>query len=201
MENESRSATSRTNVGRARRHDPDRRARLARAAASVLQRDGVLGLSHRAVAQEADVPLGSTTYHFKDLEGLLGAALEWITDEELRILDDWQAAWDLGTQMEDALVRLALFYTNDRRDQSILEYEVHILAYRRAQLTTMGTRWERALLDLLRPYLTRLDAQLVVAILDGIMLHGLALDHPLEEGWAREALRRVLPVGGVSAAR
>jgi TetR/AcrR family transcriptional regulator, regulator of biofilm formation and stress response len=178
---------------RMRRHDPDRRARLARAAAIVIQRDGVLGLSHRAVAEEADVPLGSTTYHFRGLDALLGAALEWISGEELRILEEWHSAWNLETNLEDALVSLALFYTNDRRAESILEYEVHILAYRRAALTALGTRWERALLDVLTAYVTPLDAQLVVAILDGIMLHGLALDEPLAEEWAREALRRVLP--------
>ena len=36
---------------------------------------GIAGLSHRSVAAEADVPLGSTTYHFKTLDELMVAAL------------------------------------------------------------------------------------------------------------------------------
>ncbi len=41
----------------------------------MIGRDGIAGLSHRGVAAEADVPLGSLTYHFATLEELLVAAL------------------------------------------------------------------------------------------------------------------------------
>ncbi|MGW1284542.1 TetR/AcrR family transcriptional regulator, partial [Streptomyces sp. NPDC002586] len=51
-----------------RRHDPERRQRIIDAAIRVVGRDGIAGLSHRSVAAEADVPLGSTTYHFATLE-------------------------------------------------------------------------------------------------------------------------------------
>ena len=128
---------------RARRHDPQRRERMIRAAVDILNRDGVLGLSHRAVALEADVPLGSTTYHFRDLEALLTAALAWLTDEEIRILEEWRASWDLANDLEDALVALALLYVNVRREESILEYEVHVLAYRRPSMQSLSVRWER----------------------------------------------------------
>lgn len=178
---------------RRRRYDPDRRARLTRAAVEVLERDGVLGLSHRAVALQADVPLGSTSYHFKDLDDLLGAALELISDEELRILAEWRQAWDLAHDLEDALVALALIYTNDRREQSILEYEVHVLAYRRPKLRPLSDLWERAFMDILEECVTVDVAERVVAMFDGIMLHGIGIDGPLPDEWARSALRPLLP--------
>lgn len=58
-----------------RRYDPDRRQRIIDAAIRVVAGRGIAGLSHRAVAAEADVPLGSTTYHFASLDDLLIAAL------------------------------------------------------------------------------------------------------------------------------
>ncbi|MYR60896.1 TetR family transcriptional regulator, partial [Streptomyces sp. SID625] len=59
----------------ARRHDPGRRQRIIDAAIRVVGAKGIAGLSHRTVAAEADVPLGSTTYHFATLDDLLVAAL------------------------------------------------------------------------------------------------------------------------------
>ncbi|MEV6184378.1 TetR family transcriptional regulator, partial [Streptomyces sp. NPDC052015] len=58
-----------------RRYDPDRRQRIIDAAIRVVGDKGIAGLSHRSVAAEADVPLGSTTYHFKTLDDLMVAAL------------------------------------------------------------------------------------------------------------------------------
>ncbi|HEV7184160.1 MAG: TetR/AcrR family transcriptional regulator [Actinomycetales bacterium] len=172
--------------------DPDRRHRIADAAVTVIERDGVLALSHRSVAAEAGVPLGSTTYYFEDLDALLVAALERISDHELRVLDEWAATWDLTTQLEDALVSLVLGYTNTQRDRSILEYEVHMLAYRRASLRPLGDRWETAFAELLRPALAPEDVPIVIASFDAIMLHGLGLAKPLSDEWARDYLRRIL---------
>src|SRR6185437_7796871 len=64
----------------ARRYDPDRRQRIIDAAAAVVRERGIAGLSHRTVAAEADVPLGSTTYHFATLDDLLVAALRQVNE-------------------------------------------------------------------------------------------------------------------------
>lgn len=53
----------------------ERRAAIVAAAGRVLIRDGVAALTHRAVAVEAGVPLGSTTYYFADRPELVRAAV------------------------------------------------------------------------------------------------------------------------------
>jgi DNA-binding transcriptional regulator YbjK len=53
-----------------------RRGVIVAAAREVLIRDGLTGLSHRAVAAEAGVPLGSTTYYFSGRDDLARAALD-----------------------------------------------------------------------------------------------------------------------------
>ena len=52
-----------------------RRSELLAATLTVIERDGVAGVSHRAVAAVADVSVASITYHFPTLDDLLVAAL------------------------------------------------------------------------------------------------------------------------------
>jgi TetR/AcrR family transcriptional regulator, regulator of biofilm formation and stress response len=48
-------------------NDPERQQRIAEAAIQVVADRGVEGLTHRAVAAGAEVPLGSTTYYRRGL--------------------------------------------------------------------------------------------------------------------------------------
>ncbi|WP_439133270.1 TetR/AcrR family transcriptional regulator [Pseudomaricurvus sp.] len=48
-----------------------RRKAILEAALRVIERDGVRGVKHRAVAAEAEVPLAATTYYFDDIHSLL----------------------------------------------------------------------------------------------------------------------------------
>lgn len=54
----------------------ERRAQIVDAAAAYALRHGVAALAHRAVAAEAGVPLGSTTYYFATLGELRAAAVD-----------------------------------------------------------------------------------------------------------------------------
>ena len=57
-----------------RRYDPGRRDRIINACLDVIAETGVAGTSHRKVAEAADVPLGSMTYHFSGMNELLHEA-------------------------------------------------------------------------------------------------------------------------------
>lgn len=53
------------------------RARINRATLQIIKRDGMRGVRHRAVAKEAEVPLGATTYHFNNIEDLIVSAFSY----------------------------------------------------------------------------------------------------------------------------
>ena len=57
-----------------RRYDPQRRDRIIDACLDVVAEVGVAGASHRKIAEAADVPLGSMTYHFSGMQELLHEA-------------------------------------------------------------------------------------------------------------------------------
>ena len=61
-------------MGRPRRFDPERRTRIITAALELIAAEGVAGISHRKIAAHADVPLGSMTYHFANMDELLREA-------------------------------------------------------------------------------------------------------------------------------
>ena len=53
------------------------RARINRATLEIIKRHGMRGVRHRAVAKEAGVPLGATTYHFRNIEDLIVTAFSY----------------------------------------------------------------------------------------------------------------------------
>lgn len=66
---------------------PDRQEQILGAAIAILGRDGISGVSVRSVAREAGVAHGLVAYYFKDMHGLIEAALKRVEREDLAILD------------------------------------------------------------------------------------------------------------------
>ncbi|WP_063886360.1 TetR/AcrR family transcriptional regulator [Streptomyces sp. NRRL S-31] len=67
--------------------DPRRRERILAAALELIAEEGVVGVSHRKVATRADVPLGSTTYHFTGMDDLLRQAFTRFADHIVAVFE------------------------------------------------------------------------------------------------------------------
>jgi AcrR family transcriptional regulator len=65
----------------------DRQARILEAAIALLAREGISGVSMRAVAREAGVALGLVNYHFADKTRLIKAALHRVEEQDLAIVE------------------------------------------------------------------------------------------------------------------
>lgn len=76
----------------------DRPRRILEAAIDLLAREGISGVSMRAVAREAQVSLGLVSYHFEDKVSLIRAALRWIEEQDLTLV-----APDPGLSPEERL--------------------------------------------------------------------------------------------------
>ncbi|MFD9358760.1 TetR/AcrR family transcriptional regulator [Streptomyces sp. NPDC060031] len=174
----------------ARRFDPDRRQRIIDAAIRVVGAKGIAGLSHRSVAAEADVPLGSTTYHFKTLDDLLVAALRQANEAFAPAL-----AVREGGDLAAALARLLGELLSADRGRVELEYELYLAALRRPALRPVAAEWGEAVAAALAPRTDPVTARALVAVMDGISLQVLLTDAEYDESYAREILRRVLGPG------
>lgn len=170
-----------------------RRAALLDATVRVIGRGGIAAADHRAVAAEAGVPLGSTTYYFDSKEDMVAQALAHVAEaesERLRVLAERgfleRGAGSLAARLADALLDL---WTGDRV-VLMAQFELYIESGRRADLRESAAAWDRAYRDLLERALEGLGApdprrraRLLCAGLDG-----LALDH-VATGSSRAELR------------
>ncbi|MFD0153657.1 TetR/AcrR family transcriptional regulator [Streptomyces sp. NPDC055721] len=182
-------------MARARRHDPERRERIVDAALRVVGRSGIAGLSHRTVAAEADVPLGSTTYHFASLDELLVAALRKANEGFGRQLRESPALTGPGTPVATALARLLGEWLGGERTGVELEYELYLAALRRPALRPVAAEWTEEVVAALAARTDPATARALVALMDGICLQVLLTDGTYDEEYACEMLARVLEPG------
>ncbi|MEV0980354.1 TetR family transcriptional regulator [Streptomyces sp. NPDC049915] len=179
----------------ARRYDPERRQRIIDAALRVVADKGLAGLSHRSVAAEADVPLGSTTYHFAGLDELMVAALRQSTEGFGRLLAARGGLTDARTDLAGELAALLGTWLAGERSGVELEYELYLAALRRPALRPVAAEWVGSLVELLARRADEVTARALVALMDGICLQVLLTDAVYDERYAREILARVIPGG------
>jgi DNA-binding transcriptional regulator YbjK len=176
----------------ARRYDPERRGRIIDAAIRVVGERGIAGLSHRAVAAEADVPLGSTTYHFTNLDELLVAALRRCNEEFAREIAGRSALADPEADLADELARLTEEMLTRDRARAELEYELYLAALRRAAVRPIAEEW----VDLMTAALARrtdpATARALAAFVDGLALQTLLTGGDFDREHARAMFARLI---------
>ncbi|MER5940781.1 TetR family transcriptional regulator [Streptomyces sp. NPDC001928] len=177
----------------ARRYDPERRQRIIDAAIRVVGQKGIAGLSHRTVAAEADVPLGSTTYHFKTLDDLLVAALRQANEGFAKVIASRGGLQDPETDLAAELADWMGEWLAGDRTGVELEYELYLAALRRPALRPVAAEWASDLAERLSHRTDPVTARALVALMDGICLQVLLTEAPYDEAYARDVLRRVIP--------
>ncbi|MEA2180145.1 MAG: hypothetical protein QOG77_3442 [Solirubrobacteraceae bacterium] len=154
------------------RHGEGRDA-LLRATVHVVAREGLRGLTYRAVAEEAGVANTLVAHHFGSRDALLQAALEWAAEQSIGI-----SLLEPGTgRLEDFAAGLAELIAADAGMQAF-QYELALEARRRPELAPAVERMYAGYIEATRRELMRLGldepsedlARSVFALLDGIAL-------------------------------
>lgn len=184
----------------ARRYDPERRRRIIDAAIRVVGRSGIAGLSHRTVAAEADVPLGSTTYHFASLDELLVAALRQANEGFASAVRESAVLARPDCDIADELARITGRWLAADRAGAELEYELYLAALRRPALRPVAAEWCDAVTGILADRVDPVTARALVALLDGICLQVLLTGGEYDFGYTREILGRILDRSSAPAA-
>ena len=180
-----------------------RREQILEATLRVIGRSGREAVTHRAVAEEAGVPLGSTTYYFDSRDDLLGQALEHVArkeaDRHVALGHELRKATS-PRQLADMLLEQLVFEIEDR-DAYIAEYELWLEAGRRPDLREPATAWCDAVQLAVAGAMEKLgstdpaaDASLVVAAIDGLGERVLAREDDPAQAAAefRPQLRRLI---------
>ena len=175
-----------------RPRDPvGRRQTIIDAATRVIAEAGLTGLTHRRVAEVAGVPVGSTTYYFKDLDELREAALADAARGFIEGLDQWAEELSDTTDIPGALARLTVeCMIDDDRYRAV--NELYTAASHRSELRPLARLWFDGLVAVLEPRTGRSAAQTAAIFIDGALLHALITGEPLSTAALAEALAKLL---------
>ncbi|SEC81528.1 DNA-binding transcriptional regulator YbjK [Rhodococcus koreensis] len=193
--------TTRPAVSKQGQRDPGRRDRLVDVAVEVIAERGVAGATHRAVAEAAGVPLGSTTYYFKSLEDLHAEA---ITRHAANIFGVFQARLEgvrNREQLLDSLVDLVIEdLTGDKRGL-VVTIELYALATRKAAFFDIADDWVRVTQALFELHMDEEAAQAVNALIEGIVIHSALSSTHITSQHLRRQLEQLVPNASFSPSR
>jgi DNA-binding transcriptional regulator YbjK len=161
-----------------------RREALLDAVLLIVAEAGTDAVTHRRVAEVAELPLASTTYWFKSKEHLLTAALELAAERDIaRLHDDVESAPASADPVVLAIDAI-LTPTEPVRTSLITTYALLLEAARRPALREVAEAWTQAYLDTVGGLLKQAgsrqpcpDAELLLAAADGLLITQLATGH------------------------
>ena len=162
-----------------------RRDALLDAVIRVVAEVGADAVTHRRVAEVADLPLASTTYWFESKEHLLTAALERAADRDIErlraFIRDASLAMDPVGLAVDVILDPVDETGQASRGSLLATYALLLEAARRPALRAVTRRWTDAYLEALGHMLALAgsknpssDAALLLAAADGLLVEQLA---------------------------
>ncbi|TDC79357.1 TetR/AcrR family transcriptional regulator [Streptomyces hainanensis] len=152
-------------------NDPTRRDRIIDAALTVIAERGVVGTTHRRVAEAAGVPLGSMTYHFDGMRDLLVAAFTRLAESmsaRYRALLD---AAETPQQARDAVVEIICGPGLGTPRELLLIYELYAFAERTPPVKDVTRAWMRASRVALSRHFDARTARALDALVEGLTIH------------------------------
>jgi TetR/AcrR family transcriptional regulator, regulator of biofilm formation and stress response len=179
-------ATTTTTTHAPRPRGAARREALLEAVLKIVADTGPDAVTHRRVAEVAELPLASTTYWFESKEHLLTAALELAADRDTaRLLQHAADAQRSGVDPLDAAVAAIVDPPLDPQQSSrtslVASFALLLEAARRPALQEVSRRWTEVYLLTLSRLLEaagssrpREDAELLLGAADGLLIEQLA---------------------------
>ncbi|MEG1769712.1 MAG: TetR family transcriptional regulator [Comamonas sp.] len=174
-----------------RRYEPDRRERIVEVTLDVIAAHGVAGTTHRRVAEAADVPLGSMTYHFKGIDDLLVAAFTRLSQ---LVAGRYREALEAATTLDEAraaVVELICGGLWASQRNMVLSYELYAYATRNPRLKPVLLEW----MDYSHGYLERhfppATARVLDAFIEGVTIHNTASSNLISPAEVRAVVEKL----------
>lgn len=148
-------------------NDPGRRSRIVQATLEVIRVEGIDAASYRRIAAHVGVPLGSMTYYFPSLEGLIASAFDSTRgDLEPRYAAPMRKARTI-TDVVDVLVDATIGATSPSLRDIRLYEEIRHYGARHPEVEDILRTVETESLAMLHPILAERTALAVNALLWG----------------------------------
>jgi DNA-binding transcriptional regulator YbjK len=175
-----------------RRRDPEgRRRAIITATIAVIASSGLGAVTHRKVAQQAGVPLGSTTYYFSCIDDLVTAALTEATQAALHDLEHWREVLSATDDLAGALTSYTVEYF-DRLEGNRSVTELYTAASHNPELQPLARTWSEGFMAVFAERMDLATAAMISTFIDGALL-GIAInDQAPDEAVLRAAFQALL---------
>ncbi|HSS59197.1 MAG TPA: TetR family transcriptional regulator [Solirubrobacteraceae bacterium] len=182
------------------------RAAIIEATIRLIGREGVDGVTHRAVARDAGVSLSSTTYHFASRDEIVSEALRHVADLEIeRIARDAETLAEGQPDVPSIARALASWLTEQVHGDDLLRvragYHLQLEAARRPELRAIHVAWGQAVQDLAERVLRaagsprpQTDARILSSAIDGLRLDEVTAPRQGFERRAQPVIERLLTI-------
>ena len=182
------------------------RAAIIEATIRLIGREGVDGVTHRAVAREAGVSLSSTTYHYASRDEIVSEALRHVADLEIeRIARDAEALAEGHADVPSIARALTAWLAEQMHGDELLRvragYHLQLEAARRPELRAIHVAWGQAVQGLAERVLRaagsprpHTDASILSSAIDGLRLDEVTAPRPGFERRARPVIERLLSI-------
>ncbi|MFE3059543.1 TetR/AcrR family transcriptional regulator [Nocardia sp. NPDC059239] len=173
-----------------RPRDPKaRRALIIATARDLIIEVGVRQLTHRLVAERANIPLGSTTYYFASLEDLLAEAMEYQMQQQDATMQYWDDRLMSSTDLAAEMADLVATYLEDG-GMPTAEFELFVAAFRSERIRGIAKESLGRIVGVLTPLIGAESATELASFSEGIILRSLITDvipsrHDLRRSFAK----------------
>lgn len=205
----------------ARAKSEHRRKEILDAALRIVAREGIRGVKHRAVAKEANVPLASTTYYFKDIEELISDAFMLFAEKSLQVLDLFYGELhnlvsnynikeihknvEVRDTFVTSLVDMGAGYIKAqvkfRRQDLLAEMAFLLEAVRDERLKPLARDYRGVWYSRLTEFLVmtktpapKEDAMLIISAVQGLLYEGIINDGEIDDVKIKSILRRAIHI-------
>lgn len=176
---------------RAPRDPAGRKKAIEIAAAELIAREGTKKLTHRRVAEQAGVPLGSTTQYFASIDELRRAGLavlaRQVEEDYEGMFRDIRAHGGTAEAFADAFVAYLADADQVNADAAFVAAAVHDPAIRELHRNACEFAVAQCL-----PYMSEAQARVLVVYLDGLTMDACLLDNPASPDHVRFAVRAIM---------
>lgn len=176
-------------------NDPGRRARISAATLGIILEHGVVRVSHRAVAQRADVPLGSMTYHFTGIDEVINEAFSLLVTRQSERYYELLDAAKTAEEAHEAIVEIICGeeFSSPREMAGIFE----LYSYSRHSPTAaaLARTWMDNSAESLSRHFSPATAEAVDSLIEGWTIHHHLLGAAPDRDRVRAAVVAIAGVG------
>lgn len=176
---------------RAPRDPAGRKQAIVNAAADLISREGSSKITNRRVAEEAGVPLGSTTQYFKSIDELRREGLAEVARRIEREYDEVFLVTEQGSRDAAALAEVINEYLSDRH-RVHADAALYAAAIEDPEVEDITRSAFESFLRRCRPFMDEQRAKILCAFMEGAMINSCFMGVPYDRDTIRTAVNLIL---------